>query len=139
MDIRNIYNNGQYLRAHDLQNKPHTLTIAHCEIRNMAANGRDEDKKAVLRFAETEKEFALNKTNASKISESLGWESDNWGGQGHRVTLAPSVTTYNGAEVPCIRIADIASGANGVAPAAANGEIPIGETVEGLDDSPIPF
>lgn len=136
MDIRNIYHNGQYLRAHDLQNKPHTLTIAHCEIRNMAANGRGEDQKAVLRFVETEKEFACNKTNASKLSDALGWESDNWGGHGNRVTLSPSVTTYNGAEVPCIRVTEVHTGA---APAPSNGEVPAGEAVQGLDDSPIPF
>tara|TARA_Y100001973_G_C5209218_1_gene344293 strand:+ start:30103 stop:30531 length:429 start_codon:yes stop_codon:yes gene_type:complete len=142
MDIRNIYNNGNYLRAHDLKGKPFTLTIASCEIRNMAANGRSEDLKAVLRFNETQKEFACNKTNVNKISEAFGWESDNWGGKGNKVTLAPSVTSYNGSEVPCIRVTHTEAGTS----QPSNGEVSSDELpgaelahAVGAEDSPVPF
>ena len=135
MDIRNIFANGQYLRAADMKGTPATLTISSAEVRNMAPAGRPEDRKPVLQFSNTEKEFPCNKTNSNKIAEALGWETDNWAG--HRITLQPSVTSYNGQEVPCVRVVQAVIQTNGsaaaIAPAApaptpthdpANGEVP---------------
>ena len=69
MDIRNIFTGTQYLRAADLQGKQFRLTIMSCDVRNLAPEGQASDEKPVLKFKESDKEIACNRTNSSKIAE----------------------------------------------------------------------
>ena len=139
MDIRNIFTGTQYLRAADLQGKQFRLTIMSCDVRNLAPEGQASDEKPVLKFKESDKEFACNRTNSSKIAETLTNETDNW--SGNYVTLAPSMTNFRGAEVPCIR--DIEATANGKpiqAAALAPAELPQHDPANGeVPEEAIPF
>ena len=53
---------------------PVTITEVDTEVY------RDDSEGWVLRFAETEKTLALNKTNAGVIGQVLGPDSENWPG-----------------------------------------------------------
>lgn len=140
MDIRNIFQGNNYLRAADLKGKQFRLQIAGCDIRNMAPMGKEEDLKPVLSFVQSDREFACNKTNSLKIAETLTSETDNW--VGATVTLAPSITSFNGAEVPCIRIVSATGNGNGEAPVATQppAAMPTHDPTNGeVADEVIPF
>ena len=138
MDIRNIFQGNNYLRAADLQGKQFRLKISACDIRNMAPMGKDKDLKPVLSFQESDRAFACIKSNSLKIAESLSSETDNW--VGAVVTLAPSITSFNGAEVPCIRV--VSATGNGEAPATTPppASMPTHDPTNGeVSDDVIPF
>jgi hypothetical protein len=78
---------GTYLKAGEFQGKAVTLTIKTI-TREMLSNGSGGEEPAVtVSFAETEKQFVMNKTNASSLRAMWGDDSGEWIGK--RLTLHP--------------------------------------------------
>lgn len=74
------------------------LTITSTEVSEFPDNfdNKDSDKKiskVVLSFEETEKELALNKTNAKIMAEAFGDDTDDWD---NKVIQLIIITTSNG-------------------------------------------
>ena len=63
---------------------------------------RDESEGWVLRFEETEKTLALNKTNAKTIAKVLGPENENW--PGGRISLYRTEVTFGDETVFGVRV-----------------------------------
>lgn len=89
---------SKYLVANDIPKEGMDVTILHVEEEKM----RDGKPKPVIFFDELEKGMVCNVTNWKAIAALHGDESDDWAGQ--RITLYPSVTTFDEEEVDCIRI-----------------------------------
>lgn len=91
---------SKYLRASDLKGQQPVVTMSAVKFE---AVGQSRDMKAVLYFEGKDKGVVLNKTNANKITEIVGSAlTEDW--RGHQIRLYPSVTTFQGEEVECIRV-----------------------------------
>lgn len=88
---------SDYLKAADLQGRAVTVTIARVSMQDM--NG---EPKPILYFEGKERGMVLNKTNATKISEMFGDETDNWIGE--EVILYEAMVEFQGKTVPAIRV-----------------------------------
>lgn len=88
----------KYLAAHDLSGRDVTVQIASVNIEEVGQG----DTKPVVYFQGANKGLVLNKTNAHRIADMYGVETDNW--RGKSITLYPSETDFQGKTVPCIRI-----------------------------------
>jgi hypothetical protein len=78
---------GTYLKAGEFEGRAVTLTIKTI-TREMLSNGSGGEEPAVtVAFAETEKQFVMNKTNAVSLRAMWGDDSGEWIGK--RVTLHP--------------------------------------------------
>jgi hypothetical protein len=78
----------RWLHADDLQGKPWTLTIKDAYEEDLHNPGSSKaDHCYILAFAETKREYVLNKTNAYVLVQLWGRNSDDW--LGHRITLGP--------------------------------------------------
>ena len=78
---------GTYIKAGEFQGKAVTLTIKAI-TREMLSNGTGGEEPAVtVSFAETEKQFVMNKTNAVCLRAMWGDDSGEW--IGHKLTLHP--------------------------------------------------
>jgi hypothetical protein len=76
---------GKYIKAGEFQGKAVTLTIRAVE-REMLSNGTGgEEGAAIVSFAETDKQFVMNKTNGVCFRALFGDDTGEW--LGHRVTL----------------------------------------------------
>jgi hypothetical protein len=96
---------SKYLRASDLKGQQPVVTMAEVKFE---AVGQSREMKAVLYFDGKEKGIVLNKTNANKITEIVGSAlTEHW--RGHQIRLYPSVTTFQGEEVECIRVKAVSS------------------------------
>lgn len=105
MDISKVYNSGgDYLKAEDLGGKMVSLTIDSIDVKDFARD--DDDKKQpklVLSFVGKEKQFVLNKTNATTIAEALGTpDTDNWTGK--EIKIFPTKVQYGDKMVDAIRV-----------------------------------
>jgi hypothetical protein len=89
---------SNWLVAADIPTEGMNVTIHHVEEEKM----RDGKAKPVIYFEEHEKGMVCNVTNWGTIENLYGDESDDWEHQ--RITLYPSVTTFDGDEVACIRV-----------------------------------
>jgi hypothetical protein len=90
---------SKYLSAGDLQDKPHTLTMANVE---MEIIGGEDKKKPVLYFEKTQKGLVLNKTNSKQITALYGDDTDEW--QGKPIVLFPAMVDFKGDTVEAIRV-----------------------------------
>jgi arabinogalactan endo-1,4-beta-galactosidase len=88
---------SDYLKASDLQGNAVTVTMAHV---SMEAVGKDQ--KPILYFQGKERGLVLNKTNASKISEMYGDDTDNW--TGGKIILYEAMVDFKGDTVAAIRV-----------------------------------
>lgn len=88
----------KYLAAHDLSGRDVTVQIASVALEEVGQG----DTKPVVYFQGANKGLVLNKTNAHRIADMYGVETDNW--RGKPITLYPSETDFQGKTVPCIRI-----------------------------------
>jgi hypothetical protein len=87
------------LKAEDLKGKRRNLTISDIEIKKFG----DDGDKLVVSFEETDKTFVLNKTNCATLESLLNSDdTDDW--IGHKITLRPDMTQFNGKTMPCIRV-----------------------------------
>ena len=78
---------GTYLKAGEFEGRAVTLTVKTI-TREMLSNGSGGEEPAVtVAFAETEKQFVMNKTNAVSLRAMWGDDSGEW--IGHKVTLHP--------------------------------------------------
>ena len=67
--------------------------------------GQRQERKLVVHFVELEKGLVLNLINADTIAEITGSDDyESWGG--HRITLFPTKTEFQGKRVPCLRITE---------------------------------
>jgi hypothetical protein len=83
------------------EGKTLTLTVAKVE-RGPVKSAAGEEMKPFVSFSDFPKPLALNKTNANKIIAKYGADVDGWIGKA--ITFKESVTTFNGQEVPCVRV-----------------------------------
>jgi len=98
MNIDQIYTStGGNLKADDLGNKSWPLTIQEVDKYDF-----DDGTKLILRFEKSEKGLILNKTNARRIAEMHGPETDGWVGK--TITLAAEDTEYEGRPTKGIRV-----------------------------------
>jgi hypothetical protein len=88
---------SDYLKAADLQGRNVTVIISHVEMKEIGG-----EPKPILFFVGKEKGMVLNKTNASKIAEIFGDETDGW--QGGEVVLYEAMVDFQGKTVAAIRI-----------------------------------
>ena len=88
---------GSYLRHEDLKGAKIELRMDHVEVEKVG-----DDTKPVLYFAGKEKGLVLNKTNANRIAEAYGDETDDW--KGHPIKIYPTKTDFAGKRVDCIRV-----------------------------------
>jgi hypothetical protein len=92
---------SKYLKAEDLQGRPHIVKMNFIRIEEVGQGGRTE-KKPVLYFVGKEKGLVLNITNANAIKIMHGRESDDWTGK--EIEIYPTETDFQGDRVPCIRV-----------------------------------
>ena len=85
----------KYLKAGDLQNRRHTLTIGSVVMEE----GID---KPIIYFQGAQKGMAVNKTNAMMIAQLYGDNTDNW--TGRQVELYTAQVLFEGKFVPAIRV-----------------------------------
>jgi len=98
-NINDIYGGGDFLKAADLQNRRHAVTIQSWDMQDSFGS-----KQIVLTFVDKDKKFSLNKTNARMISQLLRTDDpDEWVGK--TISLRPDKTQNpEGALVDCIRV-----------------------------------
>ena len=88
---------GRFLKAGDFKGKPVTLTISEVRLEELVGD-KGPQVKGVISFKQTEKQWALNKTNGLCLRAMFGRKVQEWVGK--RVTLYPAV--WNGDL--CIRV-----------------------------------
>lgn len=88
---------SDYLKASDLQGRAVTVTMSHVTMVDL--NG---EPKPVLHFQGKERGMILNKTNANKITEMFGDDTENW--EGGEVILYEAMVDFQGKTVPAIRV-----------------------------------
>ena len=88
---------SEYLKASDLQG--HAVPVKMSHVTMVDLNG---EPKPVLHFQGKERGMILNKTNANKITEMFGDDTDDW--EGGEVILYEAMVDFQGKTVPAIRI-----------------------------------
>lgn len=91
---------SKYVSAADLKGESKIVTMTVVETEKIG-----EDQKPVLYFRGTDKGLVLNKTNASKIAEIYGDDTEDWRDQ--QVVLFPTMTDYQGKSVEAVRVRQI--------------------------------
>ena len=116
---------SNYLKVSDLtvddRHEERDVTIVSCEQESMPGDG---ELKWVVKFREFPRGLIANVTNLRKLGELAGNASEQWPGQ--RVRLFVAMASFQGKEVPAIRIKPARPAglsAAGVAPRATS-EIP---------------
>jgi hypothetical protein len=94
----------RFIAAEELDGKEITLTIIGVTTDEVySPTARAKEKKAALKFKETDKMVILNATNARKITEILGSpQVETWTGK--RITLYPLAIQAFGQNIEAIRI-----------------------------------
>lgn len=83
---------SRFLSADDIDGEV-PVTIASITFEKMKDNEGKEQDKPVMLFLKVDKGLVLNKTNAQRIAEIYGDETDNWPGK--KITLyTESVTAF---------------------------------------------
>ena len=126
---------SKYVKASDLNDKDVTVTI-----RKVAMETLGEDSKPIVYFEKSEKGFALNKTNANRIADMHGFDTDQWIGKS--ITIFPTECDYRGDTVSCIRVRPHKPSGNSQAVVPPSEVVePTQTTVmhEAVDDEDIPF
>jgi len=109
----------KFISAEELDGKEVILTIAEITTDEVySQSARAKEKKAALKFRETDKMVILNATNARKITEIMGTpQVENWIGK--RICLYPLAIQAFGQNVDAIRIKNV--------PASSPKETPVPE------------
>jgi hypothetical protein len=94
---------GRFIHAADFLGKQVTLTIADVKLEKMPNEKKNGGQKWIVSFEKTEKEWALNRTNAEALVCMWGRDISKWVGK--RVTLFPREVESFGETVPAIRVA----------------------------------
>lgn len=91
---------SKYICAEDLRGEVVPVTIERITQEEMP-NG-DGELRPVLYFVGAKKGMVLNKTNAKRIAQMHGEDTDAWIGK--QILIYPSETDLRGETVPCIRV-----------------------------------
>jgi hypothetical protein len=97
--INDLYPSN-YLKAADLSGEEWNLTIANMEMSQPM--GDKQEVKPVLYFRGADKGMVLNKTNATKIAEAYGDNTEDWVGK--PVVLYEDTVTMQGQRVKALRV-----------------------------------
>jgi hypothetical protein len=97
MKISNAFP-SKYIRAADLQDRQHELTMQRVELENVG----DDDKKPVLYFVGRQKGLVLNKTNSRTIAAAYGDDTDEW--EDKNLIIFPAMVDFRGDQVEAIRV-----------------------------------
>jgi len=100
MNLNDAYP-SKYLTAADLDGQDLVFTITGCTLETLG-QGEEAETKLVLKLKDEAKGFVCNKTNASKIAETLGDETDHWTGK--TITLGPREVAWGAKTVWSIRV-----------------------------------
>lgn len=118
---------SDYLRAVDVENEA-TFIMATVKMEKLG-----EDTKPVLYFEEQEKGLVLNKTNASTIATLYGDDTDEW--RGEAITLFSAMVSFQGRNVPAVRVKAPSRKKAAVAAAGSQKKI----SASAITDDEIPF
>src|SRR5581483_6311511 len=88
---------SDYLKASHLKGRNVTVAISHVEMKEIGG-----EPKPILYFVGKDKGMVLNKTNANKIAEMFGDDTDAW--QGGEIVLYEAMVDFQGKTVAAIRI-----------------------------------
>jgi hypothetical protein len=90
---------SKWLKASDLDGKPHLVTIKRFTVEKLV----DGTTKPAVWFSEQDKALILNVTNGKKIEAICGSaDPTNW--RGKRIVMFPTETEMAGETVDCIRV-----------------------------------
>lgn len=92
---------SQWLRAIDLEKQARTVTIERVTVGEVGS-GEDQKTQLIAEFAEYEKPLGLNKTNAGRIGDVYGPDTDDWIGQ--KIVIFPTKVDFNKQQVDAIRV-----------------------------------
>lgn len=139
MATMNEFYPSKYVSAFDLNGKKVTVSIDHVLSGDFDDNGRVV-KKPVVYFKNAVKGLVCNKTNFAAIVLITGKSnSDDW--TGARITLVPTMVSFNGKMTESIRVEKPEERGGGGAPTVAAvpvNPVPAPAVAEDLDDE-IPF
>lgn len=118
---------SKYLKASDIpEGREIALQIDDVRMENME---QSRDEKPVLYFIDKTKGLVLNVTNGNTLADVYGDDTDAW--HGKPVVLFSSTTSFQGKNVPCLRVRIPRS-----APAPLRQETPIVDMTPATDDIP---
>lgn len=92
---------SKFLKGDDIEQET-LVVIARLVFEKLKDDDGREEEKPVLMFKGVEKGLVLNKTNALRIAEQHGDETDNWPGK--RITLTTESVTAFGKTQWAIRV-----------------------------------
>ena len=118
---------GDYIKASDLQGRDVTVKIDRVVMDKVG-----EDTKPIVYFQGTTRGLVLNKTNAARIADLYGFDTDRWLTQS--ITLFPTECDFKGDIVQCIRVRPHKPTVNGQ-PMPEPAKV----THEPVDEDSIPF
>lgn len=78
------------------------LTIFDVEIKEFDGDGGAKESKPIVVFVEDNKRMVLNKTNANRLAEMFGNDTDGW--LKKKVILHVEQTDFQGKTVPSVRV-----------------------------------
>lgn len=88
---------SHYLKASDLQGRTVRVVMDRVEIEKLG-----DDMKPILYFKGKDKGMVLNKTNANKIAEMFGDNTDEW--EGGEIILYEAQVAFQNNTVPGLRV-----------------------------------
>jgi hypothetical protein len=88
---------SDYLKAADLQGQAVTVTMSHVGLEKVG-----NDQKPILYFQGKDRGLVLNVTNAKKIAEMYGDDTENW--TGGKIVLYEAMVDFKGDTVAAIRV-----------------------------------
>ena len=91
-----------YLFAFDLQGQDVTVTIEKVTGGEIVGDKGKKTKKPLAQFVGKHKKLALNTTNCKVIAAMYGHDTEKWSGK--KITLYPTMTSFGGDQVECIRV-----------------------------------
>ncbi len=135
---RGMFDN-KYIGAWDLPRGDVVVTIDRVEAGMLDVPGTSaKKKKPIVYMRNTEKGFALNKTNAKLIAGMYGNDTAKWVGK--KIALYATSTNFGGESVECVRVRPSIPRdkpkANGAAVAPAVPEEERGDAYEGEEHGP---
>jgi hypothetical protein len=98
MNVRSMFP-SKFVAANDLCGQDVAVVIAGIKVEKV---GSDDEQRPVIYFQGMSKGMVLNRTNARRIEQLYGGETESWFGK--PITIYPSETDFAGETVPCIRV-----------------------------------
>lgn len=99
-DYRSFFDK-EFIGAWDLAGRDVVVEIAAVKA-GKVGHGNKASKKPILSFKGKSKTMTCNITNAGVIAQLYGNDTRKWVGK--RITIYPTMTSFGGKEVDCIRV-----------------------------------